>query len=127
MASWIMSNWYKKECRPFDLYDTDEFLLYGCIAKSQGGKYMMCEDDSKGSGNREVEYEQIHNFLRYLLDYRAKIFNFVVAFNGILLTIVIVHVNSDNYFGRLLLSLLGVGTSIIFMVLPIFWTIFGAK
>ena len=26
----------------------------------------------------EVEYTEIHNFLRYLLDYRAKIFNFAI-------------------------------------------------
>ena len=64
----------------------------------------------------EVEYSEIHNFLRYLLDYRAKIFNFAMVFNAALLTLVFAHIKDDHTFGRLLLTILGLGASSVFLL-----------
>ena len=64
--------------------------------------------------SKQVEYSEIHNFLRYLLDYRTKIFNFAVALNGALLTLVLVHIQTNNFFAKIILSILGLAISIIF-------------
>lgn len=67
-------------------------------------------------GNREVEYSELRTFLRYLLEYRLKIFNFSVAFNGALMTLAHVYVETGDYFALILLCVLGLITSAVFLL-----------
>jgi hypothetical protein len=64
----------------------------------------------------EVEYSEIHNFLRYLLGYRAKIFNFSIVFNAAMLALVLAHIPKDDMTSRIILSVLGIGTTLIFLL-----------
>jgi hypothetical protein len=64
----------------------------------------------------EKEYELVHEFLRYLLDYRAKIFNFSMVFNAALLTLILVHVPKSEVFARCILSILGFAASSIMLL-----------
>ena len=64
----------------------------------------------------EIEYSEIHGFLKHLLDYRATIFNFAVISNSALLTVVLTYSLSFEKIGRILLSIFGLGISIIFLM-----------
>ena len=41
------------------------------------------------SGNRETEYNQLHSMIRHLYDVRMRAFNFTLAFNAALFTVVL--------------------------------------
>jgi hypothetical protein len=67
-------------------------------------------------GNKEVEYSELGTFLRYLLDYRLKIFSFAVVFNGALMTLIHTYVKTTDFVGEMCLSALGLVTSVVFLM-----------
>lgn len=76
----------------------------------------MAETKVHPPGDKETEYKELGTFLRYLLDYRLKIFNFAVAFNGALLALIYTYIKTA-IIGQILLCFLGLISSMVFLFL----------
>lgn len=60
---------------------------------------------------KKYELDKSWQSMRYFLDFRLKFFNFFIASNGVLLTVVLAHLENNS--SRIVLSLFSIAVSII--------------
>ena len=64
--------------------------------------------------DRSIEYTELHNWMRYLLEYRSKVFNFCVVFNTALITLTLEQISTRS--GKVILGIIAaIVTSLFFL------------
>ena len=76
----------------------------------------MSENNSESAGMQLLEYEQVQLWLRYFMEYRAKIFGFSVILTGSLITVVSSSTIGLDLFLKCLLSLFGFFITLLFFL-----------